>query len=187
MTIEEPKFSLVLKEGAFELRDYAPCIVAEVAVTGDQQAAGGKGFRPLANYIFGANAKSPHVAMATPVGNGAGGEKIAMTAPVTLIGAPTGHWLVRFTMPSAYALADLPIPNDPQVQLRSMPAARYAVLRFSGLTSVAKVSEQASKLTALVRARGLVPSGRVSLARYNPPWTLWFMRRNEVMFPVKLG
>ena len=106
-----------------------------------------------------------------------------MTAPVTQI-AGKGDWLVRFTMPGRYTLADLPVPDDRAVTLRALAPARFAVLRFSGLAGEAKVADATAKLLALVKARGLVPLGPSSIARYNPPWTPWFLRRNEVMLPV---
>ncbi len=183
MSIEEPKFALALKDGAFELRDYAASVVAEVTVTGDQDEAGRKGFRLLAGYIFGGNGTRRKIAMTAPVTKIAKGETIAMTAPVTQI-AGKGDWLVRFTMPGRYTLADLPVPDNRAVTLRALAPARFAVLRFSGLAGEAKVADATAKLLALVRARGLVPVGPSSIARYNPPWTPWFLRRNEVMLPV---
>ncbi|WP_019954950.1 SOUL family heme-binding protein [Yoonia vestfoldensis] len=183
MSIEEPKFTLALKDGDFEIRDYAASVVAEVTVTGDQTTASSTGFRLLAGYIFGGNASRQKIAMTAPVTKTPKGEKIAMTAPVTVI-AGTGDWLVRFTMPARYALADLPVPNDPAVTLRSVPAARFAVLRFSGFSAETKVAAETGRLLEIVRARGLRPVGPVSIARYNPPWTPWFLRRNEVMLPV---
>ena len=186
MSIEEPKFAVALKDGAFELRDYEKSVVAEVTVMGDQQEASRKGFRLLAGYIFGGNGTLQKIAMIAPVTKIAKGETIAMTAPVTQI-AGKGDWLVRFTMPGQYTLADLPVPNDQAVTLRALPPARFAVLRFSGLAGEAKVAAETAKLLAMVRARGLQPVGPSSIARYNPPWTLWFLRRNEVMFPVAVS
>ena len=186
MPIEEPAFTLAAKDGTFELRDYAPMIVAEVAVTGDQQEASRTGFRLLAGYIFGGNRTRSRIAMTAPVTKIAQGQKIAMTAPVTQI-AGAGEWIVRFAMPSTYAMADLPVPSDPAVTLRALPAARLAVLRFSGLAGETRVAAMTGQLRAMVKARGLVPAGPASIARYNPPWTPWFLRRNEVMVPVSGG
>jgi SOUL heme-binding protein len=186
MAIEEPKYALALKEGMFELRDYPATVVAEVRVTGDQASAGKKGFRLLAGYIFGGNKSAQKIAMTVPVSAVAEGEKIAMTAPVSQIKG-TGDWLVRFTMPARYALADLPVPNAPDVKLRALPPARFAVLRFSGLAGAQRVAERTALLVAGVKARALVPEGPVTLARYNPPWTPWFLRRNEVMMAVAAG
>jgi effector-binding domain-containing protein len=189
MATEEPKFSLAQKDGAFEVRDYPDLIVAEVTVTGTQQEASQTGFRKLAGYIFGGNTGAKRIAMTTPVTKArideTPGQRIAMTAPVTQIGTK-GDWVVRFTMPAELVFADLPRPNDPDVMLKALPAARYAVLTFSGLSGEAKVASETKKLLSKAMAHGLSTNGPVSQARYNPPWTPWFMRRNEVMIPVSL-
>jgi hypothetical protein len=183
MAIEEPAFSLALKDGAFELRDYAASVVAEVTVSGTQDEAGSRGFSLLAGYIFGGNITRDKIAMTAPVTKLPKGQTIAMTAPVTQIGG-AGEWLVRFTMPAKYRLADLPLPSNPAVSLHGLPPARLAVLRFSGLAGEAKVTAATDRLLAWLVARGLAPAGPAHVARYNPPWTPWFLRRNEVMIPV---
>jgi hypothetical protein len=183
MATEEPKFSLALKEGAFELREYPELIVAEVNVIGTQNEASQAGFRRLAGYIFGGNAGARRIAMTAPVTKERKGQKIAMTAPVIQIGSRS-EWIVRFTMPSDLALADLPVPNDRGVAIKVLPAMRQAVLRFSGLGGETKVAKVTANLLAAVSEHKLSVAGPVSLARYNPPWTPWFMRRNEVMVPV---
>lgn len=184
LAVEEPKFQIVNADGDFELRDYPGLVVAEVTVGGDRRAASNEGFRLLAGYIFGGNAGSSKIAMTAPVSQAqAQGSKIAMTAPVTPAGEE-GRWTVQFTMPSQYTMKDLPVPNDKRVQLRSMPPTRLAVLKFSGLTGDERVAQQTEKLEALLRRHQLEPVGEPLLARYDPPWTPWFMRRNEVMVPV---
>lgn len=183
MAVEEPKFTLVAKDGPFEIRDYPGTVVAEVEVAGDRQAASSAGFRLLAGYIFGGNAGRRSVAMTAPVAQTRAGERIAMTAPVSLSGK-TDEWLVQFTMPSAYSLEDLPAPDDQRVRLRSVPPTRLAVTTFSGLTRDPAVNRYTSELQAFMRNRGLVPTGLPTLARYDPPWTPWFMRRNEVMIAI---
>lgn len=117
MASEEPKFALALKEGAFEVRDYPALIVAEVTVTGYQQQASSAGFRTLADYIFGGNTSAKRIAMTVPMTKARTGQKIAMTAPVTLFGA-SGEWVVRFTMPAGLTLAYLPQPDDPRCTSR---------------------------------------------------------------------
>lgn len=183
MAVEEPKFTLVAKDGPFEIRDYPGTVVAEVEVVGDRQAASSAGFRLLAGYIFGGNAGQKNVAMTAPVTQVRTGVKIAMTTPVSLSGAGDA-WLVQFTMPSAYSLEDLPAPDDLRVRLRSVPPTRLAVIKFSGLTRDLAVGRHTRELQAFVGNRGLVPTGAPTLARYDPPWTPWFMRRNEVMIAV---
>jgi hypothetical protein len=184
MAVEEPAFKTVLSDGAFEVRDYPGLIVAEVTVTGEQKEAASKGFRLLAGYIFGGNKRRQSIAMTAPVAQEPVSEKFAMTAPVTQI-QNAGTWIVRFTMPSAYTMEALPEPNDPKVQLRRLPATRFAALRFSGLASKGDVDAKSTELLAAAKAHHLRASGPVTLAQYDPPWTLWFMRRNEVMVPVE--
>ena len=120
MAVEEPAFKPVLKDGAFEVRDYPALVVAEVTVSGDQKQAAGDGFRLLAGYIFGGNRTKQSIAMTAPVVQAPVSQKIAMTAPVTQIQGGKA-WVVRFSMPSAYSLETLPTPNDPRVQLRRLP------------------------------------------------------------------
>jgi hypothetical protein len=182
--IEEPAFKTVLSDGAFEVRDYPGLIVAEVTVSGEQKAAASKGFRLLAGYIFGGNRRRQSIAMTAPVAQEPVSEKIAMTAPVTQI-ETAGTWIVRFTMPRAYTMEALPEPNDPKVRLRRLPAARFAVLRFSGLASNGDVRAKSTELLAMAESHHLHPSGPVTHAQYDPPWTLWLMRRNEVMVPIE--
>ena len=183
MSIEEPKFVTVLREGDYEIRDYQAAVAAEVTVTGDQKSAAGRGFRLLAGYIFGGNNRRQSIAMTAPVAQERTAETIAMTAPVTQTPSD-GAWVVRFTMPSSYSLATLPEPNDPRVKLRDLAPSRFAVLRFSGLASAASVEAKTADLADFVHAHDLQVTGPASLAQYNPPWPRWFMRRNEVMVPL---
>ncbi len=183
MSVEEPKFSVAMRDGAFEIRDYAPTIAAEVSVTGDRQSAVRKGFRMLAGYIFGGNARKQSIAMTAPVAQAPRGETIAMTTPVSQTPAG-GAWVVRFTMPAGLSLETLPKPTDPRVTLRPIAAKRFATLRFSGFVSDSAVSARTAELLAWVKTRHLRTVGAVTLAQYNPPWTLWFLRRNEVMIEL---
>ncbi len=183
MAVEEPAFKSVLKDGDFEVRDYPPLLVAEVTVSGEQKEAGNKGFRLLAGYIFGGNKRRQSIAMTAPVAQQPTSEKIAMTAPVTQM-QNAGRWRVRFTMPSGYTLNTLPEPNDPKIHLRQLPPERFAVLRFSGLARPDAVDAKSAELIAATKSHDLRAIGSVMLAQYNPPWTLWFMRRNEVWIPV---
>ena len=183
LAVEEPKFTVAFHEEPFEIRDYQATVVAEVTVTGDQREAASKGFRLLAGYIFGGNRRRQSIAMTAPVAQERTGQKIAMTAPVTHTQAD-GAWVVRFTMPGAYSLQTLPEPNDPKIQLRAVAPARFAVVRFSGIADRRSVDAKTAELEGFVRAQALRAVGPASLAQYDPPWTLWFMRRNEVMIPV---
>ena len=183
MATEEPVFTQVLKDGAFEIRDYVPTIVAEVTVSGSQERASSQGFRILAGYIFGGNTRRQSIAMTAPVAQRQVSETIAMTAPVSQTASGAG-WTVRFTMPAAWTMQTLPQPNDARITLRPEPGQRMAVIRFSGIADARQVERHSRELEGQLRTRGLRATGPISMAQYDPPWTLWFLRRNEVMVPI---
>lgn len=184
MAIEEPKYELLEKSDDFELRQYHPMIIAEVLVEGDMDQASSKGFRLIADYIFGNNVTrtggSGKIDMTASVTVEPKSEKILMTAPVTVEQA-SGQWQVHFVMPSKYTLDTLPIPNNPQVVLREVPARKVAVVRFSGIANQAKIVERTQELLAWMSGKHLILTSTPELARYNPPWTPPFLRRNEIM------
>jgi hypothetical protein len=167
--VEEPKYQRLAIWNDCELRAYAALVVAETTVPADRDAAGNSGFRRLAGYIFGGNAKS---------------ERIEMTAPV-LETPEGGAWTIRFTMPAGHDLAALPKPNDAQVKMRVAPPVRLAVIRFSGNASDEDFAEKTRELKACMAAHGLAAAGPAALAQYDPPWTLGPWRHNEVMIEVK--
>ena len=194
MAVEEPAFELFEKAEPFEIRQYRPFVVAETFVDGDLDAASNAGFRLIADYIFGNNLAvsgkpgdktNEKIAMTAPVAAEPVSEKITMTAPVLAepqtAGMNASRWRIHFVMPARYTLATLPKPLNPAVMLRAVPEQRFAVLVFSGLAGADKVQSKSEELLAWVRQRGLKTRGTVQLARYNPPWTLPFFRRNEVM------
>ena len=184
MATEEPSYTSIFKEAPFEIREYPSLIAAEVTVSGERSEAVSAGFRLLAGYIFGGNRRKQSIAMTAPViQNEAPNEKIAMTAPVMQSPDPSG-WIIRFIMPASYTLETLPTPNDTKVRLVSLPPKRLAVVRFSGLVDDNDVEQQTNVLRAFIAQQKLTAVGTPSLARYDPPWTLWFLRRNEVMLEV---
>ena len=180
MATEEPAFTLVRKQGNFEIRDYAPVIVAEVTLQGGAERARNAGFQPLADYIFAKDRKGPQIAMTAPVTQ-APREQIAMTAPVTQRADSASSWTVGFTMPAKYTMETLPAPVDPNVKLIPHPAKRMAVVRFSGTGSAGEMEQVRGDLMKQVATLGLTPVGAPVFAFYDPPWTLPFFRRNEVM------
>lgn len=120
--------------------------------------------------------------MAMPVVE-ARGEKIAMTAPVGQR-QETNGWSVSFMMPASYTLKTLPAPIDPTLTVREVPARRMAVIRYSGVWSEERYLANKDRLESWIREKGLTAIGQPVWARYNPPFTLWFLRRNEVLIPV---
>ncbi len=180
--VEEPKYTAVERSGSFELRDYPPIIVAEVAVKGERYAAINEGFHRIADYIFGNNVAAEKVAMTAPVTQQAN-EKIAMTAPVTQQG--TGDaWTVQFIMPAQYTLETLPKPKNDDVKLKAFPAERVAAIRFSGVADDKLLRDKTAELQAMMESRKLTANGPLRYAFYNPPWVLGPLRRNEILIPV---
>lgn len=186
MATEEPKYNVIETSGDYELRTYAPMVVAETLVEGSLDDASSAGFKRIADYIFGNNTSriggSEKISMTAPVTMApkAKSEKISMTAPVTMQ-QKEGQWRMYFVMPSQYSLDTLPTPNNPAVKLRELPANRVAVIRFSGLAGEEKTAKKTAELLDWLKTKQITPLGEPELARYNPPWTLPFFRRNEVL------
>ncbi len=190
MAIEEPNYTVLSHIDDFELRHYDAQLVAQTWVSGDQDTASRQGFKILADYIFGNNTapsgESSKISMTAPVTMQSDNQhqgmsqKIAMTAPVSMQ-QDDGKWSVQFTMPSQYTMQTLPKPNNPDVKILQVPAQTYGVIKFSGLAGSKKVAKKTEMLNSWMQNQQLMVVGTPELARYNPPWTLPFMRRNEVL------
>jgi hypothetical protein len=176
---EEPHFSVERELGGVEIRRYGPRIAAETEVSTDEESARNEGFRRLARYIFGANSGKDKIAMTAPVAQQPS-EKIAMTAPVATQRTPSGEWVIRFFMPSKYTLDTLPTPNDDRVRLVTVPPESVAVLRFTGNIDPDAVSARTEQLLKVLYRNNIETIGDPLSWFYDPPWTLPFLRRNEV-------
>jgi hypothetical protein len=180
--VEEPAFNLLREDGAFEIREYAPTIIAETTLAGEAVKARNAGFQPLADYIFANDRNGGEIAMTAPVTQ-AKRQKIAMTAPVTQESSLAG-WTIAFTMPANYTMETLPAPANRAVRLIQQPARRMAVLVFSGLTGEERMESKRLELFDRIAKESLSPVGEPVFAFYDPPWTLPFLRRSEVMVEV---
>ena len=178
--IEEPAFEVLRAlNDQVELRRYAPYVVAEVLVPGPAEEAGNQAFPILAGYIFGKNKGERKLEMTAPVTQAAAPVKLPMTAPVTQTPA-AGGFIVQFVLPRSVTLATAPQPLDERVMLREVPPSRVAAIRFSGFWSDANYNEHLALLQAALKDAGQPWSGDPVYARYNAPFTPWFMRRNEI-------
>ena len=184
MAIEESGYTVVEQVDDFELRMYEPSIVAETLVEGDFSEVGSEGFRRLAGYIFGKNRKQQDIDMTAPVSQESASEKIAMTAPVSQE-TVDGKWRITFTMPAEYSMETLPMPLDDRVILKLEPGRLMAAIRYSGTWSRDRYQEKEASLRSFIGEHGLKVVGEPVFARYNAPYTLWFLRRNEVLIPVE--
>lgn len=185
---EEPRYTVVERLGAVEVRHYGPRLAAETTVTGEAESARNAGFRAVAGYIFGDNAAKSSIAMTAPVAQTAGKpQTIAMTAPVAQQAAPgaPGQWRIQFFMPARYTRETLPAPKDPNVRIVEVPAQDYAVLRFSGSRTGPAVAKRTVELQGALAASRWRASGTPTAWFFDPPWTPPFLRRNEVAAPVQ--
>jgi len=186
MATEEPEFILIFKNENFEIRQYSSKILAQVTVLGDFDDATSNGFKVLADYIFGNNLSldgNTKIEMTAPVVLEPISEVIEMTAPILAEGE-NKKWVVSFVMPKEYSLDTLPKPNNKDISISSIPPQKYAVVVFSGLVRESNYDEQINLLNNYVVNKNLVTVGKVQIARYNPPWTLPFFRRNELMIRI---
>ncbi|MGB5291686.1 MAG: heme-binding protein [Lysobacterales bacterium] len=183
MAAEEAKYSVFVKQDDLEVRDYEPSIVAEVIVNDDFEDASGAAFRKLFNYISGDNTKRSKIAMTSPVSQKAEPEKIAMTSPVGQRKAEQG-WAVSFMMPASYTMETIPVPDDPSVVLREVPAYRAAAIRYSGRWTEKSYKKHLALLREWIASENFDVVGEPVWARYNAPFTPWFARRNEILIPI---
>jgi hypothetical protein len=182
--VEEAEYKVVKKDGDIELRDYEASIVAETLVKSDFKGASNKAFRTLFRYIDGENEASGKIAMTAPVSQEPGSQKIDMTAPVSQEAAEDG-WSVSFMMPASFTMETIPKPTNPAVKIREIPAYRAAAIRYSGTWSEKNYNEHHDLLTGWLNEQGLQPAGPAVWARYNAPFTPWFMRRNEILIRIE--
>jgi len=184
MSTEEAKYTVLSKLDKFELRLYAPQVLAETVVAGSLEEAGGKAFGRLFGYITGENKGNQKIAMTAPVSQQAAGEKIAMTTPVGQVEAE-GGWSVSFMMPPGRTLESLPEPKNAAIKLIALPQQQMATIRYSGTSAEKLYRKNLAELETWIKQQGLKPTGKPVWARYNPPYTPWFLRRNEILMPVE--
>jgi predicted cupin superfamily sugar epimerase len=183
--IEEPDYDVIHTLGNnVELRQYTPYVVAEVVLNASAAEAGDQAFPILAGYIFGKNKGEKRFAMTAPVTQAAAPMKMEMTAPVTQSAAADGM-RVQFVLPKGVTLASAPEPLDPRVQLRVVPASQWAAIRYSGTWSQANYEEHLALLKVTLDKAGVATQGEPVLARYDAPFTPWFLRRNEIWLALR--
>ena len=190
MAIEEPKYSVIEKNDTFEIREYAPYIVAQTEVKGTFDEMGGKAFKILFKYISGENQKKSKITMTAPVTQESvvkEGQKITMTAPVIqeMEKSDAKSALISFVMPQTFTLDTLPLPLDKRIKLKEIAAKTVAVRTYSGSWSEEKYRQNEAILFKALKEAKIETNGKAIFARYNSPFALWFMRRNEIMIAVK--
>ncbi|MFT7234469.1 MAG: effector-binding domain-containing protein [Methylophagaceae bacterium] len=183
VAIEEAQYEVISKQNNIEVRHYVPHVLAETIVNDNIEDAGNAAFQPLFEYISGDNTAKIDITMTAPISRQAASEKIAMTAPVSQQKANNG-WAISFMMPAYYTLATLPKPNNPRVELRQVPERVVASIRYSGFWSKENYSKHKQELESWIQQSNHQINGEAIWARYNAPFTPWFLRRNEVLIPI---
>jgi len=183
--IEKPEYTVLEKQGKFEIRQYEPQIVAETVVDSGFEDAGNVAFRRLFNYISGDNRTKESIKMTAPVSQKPEAEKISMTAPVNQRKSED-KYVLSFLMPGKYTMETLPEPLDTNVTLREVPARKIAAVRYSGTWSRKGYESHRNQLEEFIGEKKLTKTGEEAIwARYDPPFQLWFLRRNEVLIPIE--
>ena len=184
-TVEEAPYEVARAEGEFELRVYEPLVVVETWMDGERDDTENTAFFRLFDYIQGENEGAREIAMTAPVLQEAtSGSKIAMTAPAVQESKADG-WTMSFVLPREVTLDDAPLPTSADVTLRPVASKRVATVRFIGLRSEASMAEQGERLRAWIEEQGLEQVSPPRYAFYDPPFTLPFLRRNEVWIEVR--
>ena len=186
MATEEPEFTVLFQEGNIEIREYEPRIIAHVKTIGDFDDASSKGFKMLADFIFGNNTinnTSKKISMTAPVLASLSSKKLSMTAPV-IAENNNNEWSIAFVMPKEFTIENLPVPNNQNIRITALPKEKFAVIVFSGLVRESSYDKKVNLLNEFIKKKKLIPLSTIQIARYNPPWTLPFFRRNELLIKI---
>jgi len=181
---EQQEYRVMKVRGVVELREYAPWVVADVVASGSAEQAGSAAFRPLFEYISGANHGAEPLAMTAPVIQQPTSERLAMTAPVIQEAAGAGEWTVSFVLPAGRPLSQYPTPTNSRVSLRAVPGETAAAIRWSGRWTSSNIARRTQDLRQVMAEAGWHASGEPRWARFDPPWKPPFARRNEIVIPV---
>jgi len=174
MTAEQI-YTVVANRDGYEVRNYPKCVVAEVKVAGDFDAAGSHAFGSLFKFISGANGAGQKISMTAPV--------IQQSSQSTRLQVWDDH-TISFVMPANMTIRNTPVPTDSHVKLREVSDQLVAALRFSGRMSVENFESNSRRLQEWLVRDGYLQSDVARIARFNAPWTPGFMRRNEIQIPV---
>ena len=182
---EQQEYRVLNSRGNVELREYSPCVVADVIASGSAEQAGSAAFRPLFEYISGANRGADPLAMTAPVIQKPASERLAMTAPVIQEASGNDQWTVSFVLPAGRSLSEYPMPANPRVSLRAIPGETAAAIRWSGRWTASNIARRTEDLRRAIAETGWTEAGEPRWARFDPPWKPPFARRNEIVIPVR--
>jgi len=183
-TADQPSYQLLNEVGNIQIRQYPALLVAETEIAADYKNASNQGFQRLAGYIFGNNQKQQSLEMTAPVIQEQQTETLAMTAPV-IQQKSKDRWLMAFVLPKGYSVATAPIPNDKAVVIKELPAKKVAVIQYTGSLCESGIEKNTDTLTNWLNQQGIKTLSPARSAAYDPPWTLPFLRHNEVQVDIE--
>ena len=184
MAADEIAYNPVKTDGDIQIRDYQATVVAEMTMSGSRRDTPNNAFRPLFNYIQGANTAAQDIPMTTPVSQTAS-IKIPMTVPVSQQQADANEWTIAFYMPNGMRFEETPTPKDSRINIRAVPAKRMAAIQFSGRATDRNINKHEQELRDYLVNHQIPFIDQPIYAFYNSPFTLWFLRRNEVLFELE--
>lgn len=177
--VPKPRYRVSAKKDGYELREYDPYIVAEIDEEGSYKEASNNGFKALFDYISGNNVKQGKIETTPPAT-----EKIAMTAPVVERSAGKDVHTIAFIMPASYTMQTIPRPVNRRIRLLEIPARTVAAKRFSGSPTGHRMEQKMKELLDEIGRDHRSAASTPETARYNPPFTVPFLMRNEILVPV---
>lgn len=183
-TVEEPEYKVILSDGDIEIREYESVVMVETVTEGEYEEASDKSFRKLFKYISGENVAQQEVSMTAPVTMFREGVDLGSNFPFFSEQKGSG-WTMSFVLPGEYEISSAPVPTNPAVRLKQIPPKRVAALQFSGRWSAERFDDKLEELSDWLEENSYQAVSTPRVAAYNPPWTIPFLRRNEVQ--VDLG
>lgn len=178
---ETPKYKVVKSLKDIEIREYPSYIVAEISSSGQRDKVANESFMILFDYINGKNIPNEKIAMTVPVTQK--GEKIPMTVPVEQLKGDN-NWKMSFVVPSKYNMENVPKPKEEKIKIYKQEKSKRIVIRFSGFSSDSNLSKHKIKLDKYIKENCIKVKSEAVYAFYNAPFTLPFLRRNEIMYVI---
>ena len=180
----EPKYQILVDSDKIEIRQYPPMVVAQTVVNTDYKDSSSQGFNRLAGYIFGNNKNEQKMSMTAPVFQEQEFAIMDMMVPV-MQQKTQKVWLMAFVLPQNYTVSSAPTPLDSAVLIKEIPSKKVAVIKYSGSLSEQGIEEKSEELKHWLFKKGYKPISTSRSAAYDPPWTLPFLRRNEVHIDIE--
>lgn len=185
-TGETLNYKTISKSNEFEIREYSSYIVAQIELVNSNTDQSSDAFKILAGYIFGNKKSKNDISMTSPVIEQKS-QKISMTSPVNELNID-GRYIMQFVMPTKYNLQNLPRPNNDNISLKKVESKTVAVIGYTWINSKSKKMLNEQKLIKwLQENKKYSVAGEVYYASYNPPWTIPFLRTNEVLVPIRIN